>query len=152
LSATISVPYNKNSDKSEAVIPTLLNYQYRMYPDTNQKLELNEWLRTCQYWYNRQLGERFTWCQDNNLQLKSFPWWKDIFPPLFDTKPDYYNQKAQLPTLKKAEGRRQKAEGFVQKGIQTPNVRGRLNRRLSRGLNPCTRVVARDGSGTSVKE
>jgi len=71
-----------------------------MYPDTNQKLELNEWLRTCQYWYNRQLGERFTWWQDNNLQLKSFPWWKDIFPPLFDTKPDYYNQKAQLPTIK----------------------------------------------------
>ena len=26
--------------------------------------------------------------------------------------------------------------------IQTPNVRGRLNLRLSRGLNPCTRVVA----------
>jgi len=71
-----------------------------MYPDTNQKLELNEWLRTCQYWYNRQLGERFTWWQDNNLQLKAFPWWKDLFPPLFDTKPSYYNQKAQLPTIK----------------------------------------------------
>jgi len=29
-----------------------------------------------------------------------------------------------------------------QLGIQTPNVRGRLNLRLSRGLHPCTRVVA----------
>jgi len=47
LSATISVTYNNNSHKSEEVISTLLNYQYRMYPDTNQKLELNEWLRTC---------------------------------------------------------------------------------------------------------
>ncbi|WP_407889288.1 helix-turn-helix domain-containing protein [Scytonema sp. NUACC26] len=28
----------------------MLNYQYRAYPDTNQKLELNEWLRICQYW------------------------------------------------------------------------------------------------------
>ncbi len=71
-----------------------------MYPDTNQKLELNEWLRICQYWYNWQLGERFTWWQDNNLQLKSFPWWKELFPSLFDTKPDYYNQKAQLPIIK----------------------------------------------------
>ena len=82
------------------MIPTLLNYQYRTYPDTNQKLKLNEWLRTCQYWYNWQLGERFAWWQDNNLQLKSFPWWKELFPALFDTKPDYYNQKAQLPTIK----------------------------------------------------
>ncbi len=78
----------------------LLNYQYRAYPDTNQKLKLNEWLRICQYWYNLQLGERFTWWQDNNLQLKSFPWWKELFPPLFDTKPGYYEQKAQLPIIK----------------------------------------------------
>jgi len=37
------------------------------------------------------------------------------------------------------EGRRQEAAMLKvspQLGIQTPNVRGRLNRRLSRGLNP----------------
>ncbi|WP_332956101.1 helix-turn-helix domain-containing protein [Microcoleus sp. AR_TQ3_B6] len=28
-------------------------YQYQFYPDTNQKLALNEWLRICRYWYNR---------------------------------------------------------------------------------------------------
>ncbi len=78
----------------------LLNYQYKALPNTAQKLELNSWLRTCQYWYNWQLGERFRWWQDNNLQLKSFPWWKELFPELFDTKPDYYNQKAQLPEIK----------------------------------------------------
>jgi len=41
--------------------------------------------------------------------------------------------------------RRQEAEGTYvspQLGIQTPPEQGRLNRRLSRGLNPCTRVVA----------
>lgn len=75
-------------------------YQYRFYPDTNQKLELNNWLRICRYWYNRQLGERFTWWQENHLQLKAFPQWKEIFPSLFDTKPNYYTQKLQLPMIK----------------------------------------------------
>jgi hypothetical protein len=44
-------------------------YQYKFYLDTNQKLELNDWLRISRYWYNRQLGERFSWWQDNHLQL-----------------------------------------------------------------------------------
>ncbi|MFK0732904.1 MAG: helix-turn-helix domain-containing protein, partial [Gloeotrichia echinulata HAB0833] len=35
----------------------LLNYQYRAYPDTKQKIQLNNWLRICRYWYNRQLGD-----------------------------------------------------------------------------------------------
>jgi putative transposase len=51
-------------------------YQYQFYPDTKQKNQLNEWLRICRYWYNRQLGERFTWLQNNYLQLKAFPQWK----------------------------------------------------------------------------
>jgi putative transposase len=36
-------------------------YQYQFYPDNNQELEFNYWLRVSRYWYNRQLGERFTW-------------------------------------------------------------------------------------------
>jgi len=43
----------------------LLNYQYRAYPNTNQKFTLNHWLRICRYWYNWQLGDRFTWWQEN---------------------------------------------------------------------------------------
>ncbi|WP_199331753.1 helix-turn-helix domain-containing protein [Aulosira sp. FACHB-615] len=31
-------------------------YQYKAIPTTDQKLELNHWLRICQYWYNRQLA------------------------------------------------------------------------------------------------
>ncbi|BBD69348.1 putative transposase IS605 family protein [Nostoc commune NIES-4072] len=42
----------------------LLNYQYRAYPNTNQKLELNYWLRVCRYWYNKQLGDRFDWVHE----------------------------------------------------------------------------------------
>jgi putative transposase len=74
-------------------------YQYRFYPDTNQKLELNHWLRISRYWYNRQLGERFSWWQNNHLQLQTFPFWKDTFPGLFD-RPNYYSQKLQLPEIK----------------------------------------------------
>jgi putative transposase len=75
-------------------------YQYKFYPDTNQKLELNDWLRISRYWYNRQLGERFTWWQDNHLQLQAFPQWKEIFPLLFGNRPNYYSQKLQLPMIK----------------------------------------------------
>jgi putative transposase len=74
-------------------------YQYKFYPDTNQKLELNDWLRISRYWYNRQLGERFTWWQNNHLQLQAFPFWKDTFPGLFE-RPNYYSQKLQLPEIK----------------------------------------------------
>ncbi|MEA5534239.1 helix-turn-helix domain-containing protein, partial [Crocosphaera sp. XPORK-15E] len=35
-------------------------YQYQLQPTTEQKLELNTWLRVCRYWYNRMLGERFS--------------------------------------------------------------------------------------------
>ncbi len=75
-------------------------YQYQFYPDTRQKLELNDWLRISRYWYNRQLGERFTWWQDNHLQLQAFPQWKEIFPTLFGSRPSYYSQKLQLPIIK----------------------------------------------------
>jgi putative transposase len=76
-------------------------YQYRFYPDTNQKLQLNHWLRICRYWYNRQLGERFRWWENNHLQLKAFPFWKDVFPIIFNNRPNYYSQKLQLPIIKK---------------------------------------------------
>lgn len=75
-------------------------YQYRFYPDTQQKEELNDWLRISRYWYNRQLGERFTWWQNNHLQLQAFPYWKELFPTLFGNRPNYYNQKLQLPIIK----------------------------------------------------
>ena len=46
----------------------ILTYQYRMYPSAVQKEELRKWLRICQYWYNRQLGERFQWFETNRLR------------------------------------------------------------------------------------
>jgi putative transposase len=74
-------------------------YQYQFYPDTNQKSELNHWLRICRYWYNRQLGDRFDWWEMNRTGIDACPLVSSIAMPR--EKPNYYNQKALLPFIKK---------------------------------------------------
>jgi len=74
-------------------------YQYRFYPDTKQKLELNEWLRISRYWYNRQLGDRFDWWLMNRTYVDACPLVSSIAD--LREKPNFYNQKAQLPIIKK---------------------------------------------------
>jgi putative transposase len=74
-------------------------YQYQFYPNTNQKLTLNQWLRICRYWYNRQLGDRFDWWDNNRTAVNACPLISSISPPR--EKPNYYSQKKQLPLLKK---------------------------------------------------
>ncbi|XZN97063.1 MAG: helix-turn-helix domain-containing protein [Microcoleus sp.] len=74
-------------------------YQYKFYPDTNQKLALNQWLRICRYWYNRQLGDRFDWWEMNRTAINACPLKTSIAAPR--EKPNYYCQKQQLPILKK---------------------------------------------------
>lgn len=76
----------------------LYNYQYRLNPTTEQKLILNDWLRICRYWYNRQLGKRFDWWSQNRSYIDRCPLVCHL-PELKD-KPNYYNQKKQLPILK----------------------------------------------------
>jgi putative transposase len=77
----------------------LLNYQYRAYPDTNQKLELNYWLWISRYWYNKQLGERFDWWENNRSRIDACSIVSCPLPQLRD-RPDYYLQKKQLPDIK----------------------------------------------------
>ena len=77
----------------------LINYQYRAYPDTSQKLQLNNWLRVTRYWYNKQLGDRFDWWQNNRNSINSCPL-NCSLPELRD-KPNYYSQKKELPGIKK---------------------------------------------------
>lgn len=74
-------------------------YQYKVLPTTKQKLEINLWLRTCQYWYNRQLGDRFDWWEQNRTPVNACPLVVSL-PELRD-KPNYYSQKKYLPGLKK---------------------------------------------------
>ncbi|GET41098.1 transposase [Microseira wollei NIES-4236] len=73
-------------------------FQDRFYPDTKHKLELNEWLRICRYWYNRQLGDRFDWWEMNRTRVDACPLVSSI-ADLRD-KPNFYAQKKQLPILK----------------------------------------------------
>lgn len=77
----------------------LLNYQYRAYPNINQKLELNIWLRICRYWYNKQLGDRFDWWENNRNLLDACSIVSCPLPQLRDN-PDFYSQKKQLPIIK----------------------------------------------------
>ncbi len=84
----------------------LLNYQYRAYPTTNQKEELNDWKRICQYWYNWQLGDRFNWWEQNRdyaiFSQGEFCYISCSLPPRqLRNNPDYYSQKKLLPERKK---------------------------------------------------
>jgi putative transposase len=59
---------------------------------------LNGWLRICQYWYNRQLGERFEWWERNRSYSDRCSLICNL-PELKD-KPEFYGQKKQLPIIK----------------------------------------------------
>ena len=74
-------------------------YQYKALPRAEQKLKLNSWLRICQYWYNRQIGDRLDWWEQNRTSVDACPL-VTYLPELRD-KPNYYSQKKYLPDLKK---------------------------------------------------
>jgi putative transposase len=75
-------------------------YQSRLFLTTEQKLEINSWLRLCRYWYNWQLGERFNWWENNRHAVNSCPIFVTSLPELLE-RPNYYSQKLQLPIIKK---------------------------------------------------
>ena len=75
-----------------------VTYQYQLYPNTKQKQELNYWLRVSRYWYNRQLGDRFDWWENNRTTVNACPLVSSIAQPR--EKPNYYSQKQQLPVIK----------------------------------------------------
>jgi putative transposase len=77
----------------------LVTYQYRVYPTTEQKLRLNKTRRICQYLYNRLLGERFDWWENNRCYVNACPLWSCALPELKD-KPDKITQQSLLPFLK----------------------------------------------------
>ena len=74
-------------------------YQYRLLPTTDQKITITRWLRVCRFWFNRQLGERFNWWEQNRCAINSCPLICHL--PELKEKPNYYFQKKQLPILKK---------------------------------------------------
>ncbi|WP_324611005.1 transposase [Moorena producens] len=81
------------------MIVILLNYQYRADPTTQQKLQLNDWLRICRYWYNWQLGDRWRWWNENRTGVNSCP--LITYLPELRDNPSYFSQKKLLPIWKK---------------------------------------------------
>lgn len=73
-------------------------YQYRIYPQTAQAQSLTQGLRICRYWYNRMLGERINWWEQNRCSVNACPLICHL-PELKD-RPNYYSQKLQLPVIK----------------------------------------------------
>ena len=79
----------------------ILNYRYRIYPDTQQIELLNEWLETCRVSYNYALRELKDWiasrkCPIDRCSLKSEYIMAADYP-----FPSYHQQQNNLPKAKK---------------------------------------------------
>lgn len=75
-----------------------LSYQYRLRPTAFQIKLFEHWLDMLRHQYNWLLAERFDWWQRNRTPINACPLVCHL-PELKD-KPDYYNQKRSLLTLK----------------------------------------------------
>lgn len=74
-------------------------YQYRLRPTKQQVAQLEEWLETCRRTYNRMLGERFDWWENNRCAVNSCSIIScGIASP--KDKPNYYSQQNSLVALK----------------------------------------------------
>lgn len=76
-----------------------LTHQYRLRPTKLQVAQLEEWLETCRRTYNRMLGERFSWWENNRCAVNSCSIVSCGIAPLKD-KPNYYSQQNNLVPLK----------------------------------------------------
>jgi len=76
-----------------------VSYQYRIKPTTEQKLRLNHIRRLCQYLYNRMLGDKLDWWENNRCAVNSC---SIISCPLpkFRDNPNYNIHQDLLPFLK----------------------------------------------------
>jgi putative transposase len=76
-----------------------VSYQYRIKPTTEQKLRLNHVRRLCQYLYNRMLGDKLDWWENNRCAVNSC---SIISCPLseFRDNPNYNIHQDLLPFLK----------------------------------------------------
>lgn len=76
-----------------------VSYQYRVKPTTEQKIKLNHIRRLCQYLYNRMLGDKLDWWENNRCAVNSC---SIISCPLpeFRDNPNYNIHQDLLPFLK----------------------------------------------------
>ncbi len=77
----------------------LVSYQYRIKPTTEQKLRLNHVRRLCQYLYNKMLGDKLNWWENNRCAVNSCSIICCPLPELRDN-PTYNIHQDLLPFLK----------------------------------------------------
>ncbi|GAB1538307.1 RNA-guided endonuclease TnpB family protein [Scytonema sp. NUACC21] len=76
-----------------------LSYQYRIKPNTEQKHRLNHVRRLCQYLYNRMLGDKLDWWENNRCPVNSCSIISCPLPEL-RVNPSYNIHQDLLPFLK----------------------------------------------------
>lgn len=76
-----------------------ITHQYRLRPTKLQVTQLEEWLETCRRTYNRMLGDRFDWWENNRCSINICSIISCGIAPLND-RPSYYSQQNSLVALK----------------------------------------------------
>ena len=85
--------------KYNTIVSMRITHQYRLRPTKAQVIQLEEWLETCRRTYNRMLGERFDWWENNRCAVDKCSLIFCGIAPLKD-KPNYYLQQNSLVSLK----------------------------------------------------
>jgi putative transposase len=79
----------------------ILNYVYRIYPDSNQIDLLDEWLETCRVSYNYALRELKDWIASRKCQIDRCSLESEYIMAADYPFPSYHQQQNNLPKAKK---------------------------------------------------
>jgi putative transposase len=79
----------------------ILNYVYRIYPDSNQTDLLNEWLETCRISYNYALRELKDWIASRKCPMDRCNLASEYIMAADYPFPSYHQQQNNLPKAKK---------------------------------------------------
>ena len=79
----------------------ILNYRYRIYPDTQQIELLNEWLETCRVSYNYALRELKDWIASRKCPIDRCSLESEYIMAADYPFPSYHQQQNNLPKAKK---------------------------------------------------
>ena len=78
-----------------------LNYSYRIYPDSNQEVMLDEWLEICRRSYNYALRELKDWIASRKCPIDRCSLESEYIMAADYPFPSYHQQQNQLPQAKK---------------------------------------------------
>lgn len=79
----------------------ILNYSYRIYPDSEQVALLDEWLETCRLSYNYALRELKDWIASRKCPIDRCSLESEYIMPANYPFPGYHQQQNNLPKAKK---------------------------------------------------